>query len=266
MTSGQKAIKCLATVFAIGLIVSIIGGILSFIGFVTYKDDGIKELEKVYTSNKEIKSLTLDIAASELLIEKGSELTVTTNNKYIKCEEKKDGLVIEETKHNYFFNFNKNSKVILTIPENYTFDRVKLETGAGLIDIETLNASIVDLDLGAGKVEIDYLKVTEKAEIDGGAGKMTINNAEIKNLDFDMGVGESNINGSLIGRSNIDCGVGRLNLNIYGSEEDYTLKFSKGIGEIKVNDMHIENNTTLGSGINYLDIDGGVGAIEVNFS
>ena len=58
------------------------------------------------------------------------------------------------------------------IPENImTFDEVKIETGAGKINIQSLNTQGLYLELGAGDVYIENLIVAKEAKIDGGARK-----------------------------------------------------------------------------------------------
>ena len=71
-------------------------------------------------------------------------------------------------------NHNYTSDLIIYIPENImTFDEVEveIETGAGKINIQSLNTQGLYLELGAGDVYIENLIVAKEAKIDGGARK-----------------------------------------------------------------------------------------------
>ena len=77
-----------------------------------------------------------------------------------------------------------------------------------------------------------------------------------------MGVGKVTINAKLTGSTDIDAGVGELNINISEKLENYKLKIDKGIGIIRINNEEVSSNT-FGSGINLIEIDGGVGSINI---
>ena len=84
-------------------------------------------------------------------------------------------------------------------------------------------------------------------------------------MNLDMGVGKIELTSVFTGKSEIDAGIGELNLNVLGNKEDYTLKVDKGIGSIKVDNENAEDNSTIGDGFNIIDIDGGIGSININF-
>ena len=78
-----------------------------------------------------------------------------------------------------------------------------------------------------------------------------------------MGVGELDLSAKLSGNSDIDAGVGRLNLNLIGN--DYKIKVDKGIGSASINGNDIKDDTYYGEGSNIIDIDGGVGSIDISY-
>ena len=111
---------------------------------------------------------------------------------------------------------------------------------------------------------------------ENGAGKTTliksilnlinIDNGNINNLDLDMGVGDVNISGILTGNNKIDTGIGALNLNLSNSSNNYTFKVEKGIGKVLIDNTKVEDNEVIGSGSNYIVLNGGIGDIKVNFN
>ena len=138
-----------------------------------------------------------------------------------------------------------------------------IDTGAGKINIENLKAENFSLDIGAGSVQINNLVVTKNCDIDGGAGNIIINNGSIYNLDMDLGVGKTTITSILTGENEIDTGVGKLELNLIGSQNDYTLDISKGIGSISLDGKDLKDEEKVGTGSSLVKIDGGVGSIEI---
>ena len=121
----------------------------------------------------------------------------------------------------------------------------------------------LELNLGAGKTEANRIVATERAKIDGGAGYLAVRESELKDLDLDMGVGKVELGAKLLGNCQIDAGVGKLEINLQGVAEEYRVKVEKGLGSITLNGEKLSDGTMRGEGVNLIDIDGGVGAIEI---
>ncbi len=81
-----------------------------------------------------------------------------------------------------------------------------------------------------------------------------------------MGVGDVNISGILTGNNKIDTGIGALNLNLSDSSNNYTFKVERGIGKVLIDNTKVEDNEVIGSGSNYIVLNGGIGDIKVNFN
>lgn len=261
MTTAQKIIKYCAIAFAISLIVSIISGftiLFNLIGNILYDDASTSNNNISINSNASI--LNIDLKISSLTIKKGNTLNVVSNNKYITVDKNKGLLNIKEKNH-IGFNY-KDNIVVITIPENTKLYNVNLNAGAGKINIDHLNTSKINFSLGAGKVKIKELNVEEEAYIDGGAGQIEILNGSINNLNFDIGVGKTTIKSLITGNTEIDCGIGELDLKLLNNIKNYTFDIEKGIGSITLNNENLKEGKT-GSGINKIDIDGGIGSINI---
>lgn len=269
MSTGQKIIKYLAMAFAIGLAVSIISGIfhgiMMFTGFMdsenTY-EDGDMEVREI--SSIEFNNLDVDIFASELIIREGDSYKVETNNKYVKTKNEGNTLYIEEDEHR-FFNHVSDSKVVIYIPRDSKLNEVNIETGAGSMSIDYLNTSNLDLDLGAGRVDISNLIASNKTDIDTGAGEVIIGSSILNNLDLDLGVGSFKMTAEISGNSTIDQGVGEVDLKLNGSKNDYSINLDKGLGNAIIDGSNINDDTVIGNGNSKINISGGVGSIKVNF-
>ena len=271
MTTAQKVIKYLALSFAIFLIVTIISGILGALYALSgvlglqKEDKTIKdEMSMINFENSEVATLDIDVAFTNLIIKKGDNLIAETNNKDINCKQNNQNLQIKEKQHNWLSRNNKGDLVVY-IPENLEFEKVKINAGAGKIQIENINTKNLYLELGAGETIIEKLNVTDDCKIESGAGKVSILSGNINELNLDMGVGKFEVTSELTGNSKINAGIGNLELNIQGNKENYTIKADKGIGSIKIDRKEVADDVTYGNGENTIKIDGGIGAIKIDF-
>lgn len=272
MTTLQKIIKYLALAFALFLIVSILGGILGAVGLLgsffsedeVLDEDAVLQNTTTYSVNGEIHDLDIRINAAEVLIKEGTSFSVESNLKHLKVEEKGGLLTIEETKK---FTGTYNGAVLTVyVPAGTVFDEVDLVTGAGKLTVDALRSKTLSFELGAGDVCIDSLVAMEDADIEGGAGRITISSGALKDLDLDMGVGQLNLTSALTGDCQLDLGVGESNLTLVGSKEDYKLDLEKGIGNITVDGKNVSYYGSSGNGANQVEINGGIGAIHIGFA
>lgn len=268
MSSLQKIIKYMATSFALFLAFSIISGIVygisSLENLFDNNDNEITRKLKDLKINTNASVLNIDVSSANLKIKEGNSLKAETNNKYIKIKQEKNRLSIIE-KENHLFSNNKNKELIIYIPSDFVFDYVDITTGASKVNVDKISTEKLDLELGAGKVDINQLIVLDNTEIEGGAGKITIKDGDIHNLDLEMGIGSLSLTSKLTGNSHIDAGVGKINLNLLGTLDDYKISIDKGIGSATLAGNNMNNDTLYGTGNNIIEIDGGIGSINIDF-
>ena len=256
MNKGQTIIKYAAIAFAVYLICEIFLILANIIGLI---GDGFKYKDKKVEIPQSEAYLVVDLATSNLIIKEGDTFDYIINNKEITAEKDNNKIIIKEKGH---FR-SKKSEVIITIPRDMILNDAIIDTGTGKINIENLKAENFSLDIGAGSVQINNLVVTKSCDIDGGAGNVVISNGSIYNLDMDLGIGKTTITSILTGENEIDTGVGKLELNLIGSQNDYTLDISKGIGSISLDGKDLKDEEKVGTGSSLVKIDGGVGSIEI---
>jgi len=265
MTTLKKAIKYIVIAFAIFLIITIIGVTLSSVWLFggQFRRDAVLDDIKTYSVTSEINNLNIRINAADLYIKEGNIFSIESNLKYINLEEKGDTLIVEETKK---FRGNYNGSVLtIYIPSGTILYNTNITTGAGRLTIENLSSGTLDLELGAGEVYINSLIATQSADIEGGAGRITIVDSILKNLDFEMGVGQLNLTTALIGECQLNLGVGETNLILIGNKNDYKLELEKGLGRVFVDGKDAFDYASSGNGINLVEINGGIGSINVQF-
>lgn len=129
----------------------------------------------------------------------------------------------------------------------------------------SLSAATISFELGTGDVTISKLIAEKSADIEGGAGRITISNGAIKDLALKMGMGQLNLTAALTGDSELELGVGESNITLLGSKDDYELDIEKGIGNITVDGKNVADYGSSGNGTNKVEINGGVGSINVEF-
>lgn len=270
MTTAQKIIKYLALAFAAFLIINIIGAIMvgiftaAFALGVLKPSSNSQYLQEITTNIEEgkIATLNINVEATNVKIKTGDLFKAESNNSKITCKQNNNQLVIKE-KHEWF-NYKNNSELIIYIPENLKFEAVKIDTGAGKVNIDKLQTESLSFNMGAGEVQIKNLVVEKEAKISGGAGKAEITSGSIKNLKLDVGVGKFTLTSKLSGTNDIDAGVGKLDINLTDGLENYTIKASKGIGSILIDGKEIAEDEKYGNGDTYIKVDGGIGEINID--
>ena len=274
MTTAQRIIKYLAIALAMFLIVGIVVGILQGIAAILSLDgsssieDELFELT-VETDGKSVEALCIELSASDLTVKRGDTLRVETNNTDVTCTQR-DGVLSlrEKARGGRIFGISfgnvKSGTVILTLPDA-VFEEITLENGAGKVTADVLSAKRAEFDFGAGNVEIECLTVTESIEINGGVGNFTVKDGILRDLKLDMGVSDVEIRALLLGECDLNLDVGNAKITILGDAKDYRVILDKGIGKAQVNGQTVKGGSAYGDGENLVDIDGGIGSIEVTF-
>ena len=270
MTTIQKIIKYLAIGFAMALTVAIISTILSvFHGLsgvlgLKKEDENVNiDMSEVQFENSDVAILDIDLSYTNLTIKTGETLKAEASNNKIQCTQNDKKLKIVEEYE--VFSKNDREEMIVYVPEDLEFEKVKINTGAGKINIQNLTAKELVFELGAGETQIENLNVSDKCEIEGGIGKLNIAAGSIKDLDLDMGVGELNMTAKLTGENKVNAGVGNLKMNLKGDKENYKIDTDKGIGSVKIDGQEISDDEKYGDGENSIDVDGGIGSIKIDF-
>lgn len=265
MSSFQKIVKYFAIALAVFLIVNIVSGIVLGINFVSnmFSSNTNSNLDKVDISSN-YKALDIELDSINIIIKNGKKFKIETDSDNISFREIGDKLLVTEKKESWLPKKAVNDLVIY-VPNDYIFDNILIENGAGRIEIESLKTNNLDFDLGVGKVNINELIVYDTTEVDGGVGEVVIENSSINNLDFDIGVGNVLLDAEVTGESEISSSIGEVTLGLVGTSEDYSINVEKGIGKIIISEEEIRSDVVYGNGLNKLDLSGGIGNIKVEF-
>ncbi len=264
MTSFQKAIKYLAIGLALFICITMFTGIAigirSILDNFNIINENDTDYEEVIEYNDEFQYLDINLNSTNLIIKNGSKFSVETYDKNIKFYKETDKLKIVGKSKKII---NKKIKdFIITIPQNYIFKAVEINTGVGKVNVDGIKTDLLEMNLGAGKTILNNIN-SNKSILETGAGSVEINNSSLNDLNLELGAGKIDINATITGNSYIESGIAELNLLLSSSIHNYTFNFEKGIGEIKINGENIRNNIIIGEGQNNIKIKGGIGSINI---
>ncbi|MBE6666245.1 MAG: DUF4097 domain-containing protein [Ruminococcaceae bacterium] len=270
MTQAQKIIKYCAIAFAILLIVSIFSGIVGVVSSIASAfrkgSDIVGENVTHELSDLEsVKNLEISIGAAALEIKNGEAFSLESNHKYLNVKVKNGTLVIEDATPSFLKN-REGAHVILTVPSGFFFDRAEIETGAGNLTVESLCTEKLRMDLGAGETVFEDLRVTKQAKIETGFGKVSVLGGSVAGLEFGVGVGDVFLTFELTEDSEFECGIGNAEIVLLGSKENYTVSVETGIGSATVDGKSVSNDEEVGNGAVSLEIQGGIGNIQIAFA
>lgn len=246
MTTFQKTVKYIATALAIVLSVSIISGIMGIIALFTgiSSADATADNLKTYSVSQNVKNIEIDVNAANISFKKGNTFSIESNLNKLDVSERNGTLKIKEKR--LLGVFYSSAVLTVTIPENSSFEKLSINSGAGVIEIDSLN-------------------ITKEAVIDSGIAKISVNAGTYNNLDIDSGIGGLVFNGKVTGKCEINAGIGDSDITILGKKSDYSIDIDKGIGSITIDGEKISSLETNDGKLGKIEIDGGIGSIELNF-
>ena len=272
-------IICGIVLIPILIIALILGGVFGALGFFGgIFDEGADKNSAANTAVGDMKSyeiysdiykLDIEIGAADFKIEQGESFSVESNLKNLRVTEEQGCLYLEEaTRRGKISTGVSYEDAVLTIfiPEKAEFREIELSCGAGRLTIDRLVSESLEFELGAGEVSIGELTATKGADIKGGAGSITISGGMLCNLDLEMGMGQVNLTSALKGECELQSGLGEANIRLLGSRDDYSVRIEKGIGSIFVDGENITDGKIFGNGENRVAVEGGIGAINLEFS
>ena len=106
-----------------------------------------------------------------------------SNYKHLSVVEDNNTLLIKD-KSKTFLNAYGLAVLKIYIPENKTFDKVKINFGSSSSNLDDLRARSLDLRFGTGKALLKKITASDDAYIDTGAGQLVIRDSEFNNLKW----------------------------------------------------------------------------------
>lgn len=223
-----------------------------------------------------VKNLDIESSIYKVQVKSDNSLDCVRIQKYdipssYRIEYDEDSKTIETEDDNWMSGLFKKrhsaskGKIVVYVPENQELDEVVIDMGVGAVSIEDIKTDTLDVECGVGSFSCENVSA-KYATIEGGVGSVDCEDVTFKGMEISGGVGDVNIQGDISGKSDISAGMGNFTLEIDGNKEDYNYKVETGLGPIyidgeKTNDVDVYDN----SHDNLIDVEGGIGAIHVDF-
>ena len=174
-----------------------------------------KDIEKEFI---DIEDLDIEASVGNFVINEynGDKIKVVAKNVSYRTElyQDNDRLIFKENFRFGFFPINNNTKVEIYVPENYQFDKVKINIDAASFKVPNLFAEELEIDVDAGSFKADKI-TADKIFIDVDAGDAKIGLLDSKKSEFDADVGD-------------------IKVTMAGSESDYSYEADCDLGDIEI--------------------------------
>ena len=218
-----------------------------------------------------IKELDIELGGCSFetrISDTGEFYVKTSGMNKIQVYEKKGELHIKSinTRLKLTSNFGK---IILYVPEDYYYDKVDIELGAGEMTFDDLSAKEITMEVGAGVIRCKDITAQElKASV--GMGQIELSKMDVDKLEAEVGMGEF-VGSGIIGESaKLECSMGNVELTLDGSNQDYNYKLEAAAGNVDIGrdsfsglatERRINNNAE-----RTLEIECAMGNISVQFT
>lgn len=115
----------------------------------------------------------------------------------------------------------------------------ELKLGVSQIDLNDLTFDNLEINGGVVDVYLKNINVKNKLEIEGGVGKIELNDVTANILDLELGVGSMDCHGVVAENVNVDGGVGSIN---FSKSTINKMESKMGIGKLNLTDTEVKNH------------------------
>lgn len=193
---------------------------------------------EIYTGNVEkhmvgsdVKTLDIEAGGCEFILEESEDenfyIKATTIGKF-QCYLKDDALYVKSSQI-----LDNSGKIVLYVPAAYQFEKVDVELGAGLLQMDVLTADEVDFEVGAGQITMNFLRAND-CKFEVGMGEILVDDMQVTNVKAEVGMGHLMMSGSVFGDLKGECAMGSMEVYLSGREEDFDYTFTAAMGNVTV--------------------------------
>lgn len=155
-----------------------------------------------------------------------------TNSHKFQGYVKDDTLYIKASSGAKTWNRIGSCSITLYVPEDFEFESVEMELGAGVMEFSNLRAlDEISLEVGAGQIVIDKVK-SPSLELEIGAGEIQLKGMEAGKLSAEIGMGNFTAKGSASEDVDIKCSMGNVDLKLSGSEQSFNYSIECAMGNV----------------------------------
>lgn len=165
---------------------------------------------------------------------------------------------------------SNTGSMVVYLPQK-EYDRIDLDLGAGVLEVEeTLNAQTLCISIGAGEMECDILEA-QKMELTVAAGEAQVEKIEAGHADMSVDMGELEIDLARFEELSLVVGMGQAEIHVDGSEKETNYQAECGMGEITIGSFSAAGLASEKEKKNdhckrFIQAECGMGQIEITFS
>lgn len=207
------------------------------------------EIKKNTFMPETIKNFEIRVAIANVQIKRSEDALIQVEAKNLQdmdytCEVWGQKLVVlygvEGKKHLINFNW-KEAQIVLYFPKGKTFEHITLEIGAGNMNMKEIPILCNDMEaeIGAGKWRATRLTVSDRLNLQIGAGEVKMKAATVGTLNLECGVGACIYKGCVAKDIKVDCGVGSCKFQLDNKESDFNYEVSCALGNVRINKSSI---------------------------
>lgn len=128
-----------------------------------------------------------------------------------------------------------DGEITLYVPENFQFEKVDMELGAGAMELGNLAAKEAKLEVGAGQIVVSDMQ-GEKVELTVGMGEILVNGMQVQELEAEVDMGHMYAEGDITAKVTIECNMGSIEMEVTGEWMDFDYNLECGMGNLQVGD------------------------------
>ncbi|MBQ8592300.1 MAG: DUF4097 family beta strand repeat protein [Lachnospiraceae bacterium] len=224
-------------------------------------------------SAAEIRKLDIDIEGGSLILQTTDSdffAVEESGSRYGKVRVSGDTLYVEkEYLAKSLWKNNGNDVMILSVPAECQLASVDIDLGAGQIELDDfVIKGEMEIDLGAGEVLGNQVKA-DRLTVNVGAGEAIFEESSVKDMEVNVGMGNMEYAGEIAGDLKADCSMGSIIFELTDSEQNHNYNMNCAMGSIELED---KSYSGMASGV-YLDndadseftVDCAMGSIEIYF-
>ena len=225
--------------------------------------------------NETVTAIDFEIAIGEVRIETGNTMEVEVRDMFENAITSyvedgvwyiKDSLLGSGSVHTEY-----SPDITITIPEELYIEEAAIYLAAGVMEVDSLLAGKLRLEVDAGKLKVFRLVAKQSLEIKNGVGEVKVYDADISNLTVDNGIGSVFLAGAVHGHNTLKCGVGEVKLSLTDRDRvDFNYDIDCGLGNIQLGNQEYSGNVVCNNNGNdrqttdYFNIECGIGHVEID--
>ncbi len=193
------------------------------------------DVEK-YAVGSDIGKLDIEAGGCKFIFEDSEDASFYVEAKEtgkFQCYVKNDTLYVKTTRTVSDWDDYDDCEIILYIPTDYSFEKVDVELGAGLLEMDMVVADKVDLEVGAGQIIMDFLQANI-CNIEVGMGELLVEDMQVAKVNAEVGMGHLMLGGTVLENLNGECAMGAMELNLSGKEEEFDYTIEAALGNVSI--------------------------------